>query len=297
MATRTQRAGARLTAPIPRRIRNVFTTLDDAGMRSGLDRFPGESTVQFRERVQAVNVRRGAPTAEGVTAALCSYLGLAQERMLRVSTPGSAVVTVSDVSVSLANLDDGRTLSIPLVVPDLDGMWRLRTLAEVAADFPDWAAVSVADPAFAGLPAVLLERQSSRRVVSGELVYPAQVFRIGADLGVRRGRFRILVDEVSFSSSAFARRVSVPAKNGDWTVDADGEVNVFVAPAATCTVTYAANLLGPGLSTYLVGSGAKVVNLSGAEAQGLLLPASGPTAMASDLLRELHEADRTYWGK
>lgn len=297
MATRTQRAGARLSAPIAAEIRNVFATLDDAGLRSGLDRWPGESIAQFRTRVQAINFRRGKPTAAGVTAALCAYLGLAQARMLRITATVNALVDVFDVAVACRNLDDGTVVSIPLAVLDADGMWRLRTLAEVAADFPPWAAASLAEPALSGLPAILLERQSTRRRVSGELVYPAQVFRLGMDLDLRPGHYRILVDEVAIGGVAFAKRVETPSKPGEWSVDADGNVSVFSMPASTVTATYAVNLLGPGLSTYLVGSGAKVVNLPDAGVRSLLLTPAGPTAMASDILRELHEADRTYWGK
>ena len=280
--------------------RNVFTKLDDVGAYSSMERFDGESLVNFRARIQQQNVRRPGPTTQGVQDAIGVALGLSQEPMIQLTAATDLRVDVDDVSVQVSGTSQHDVVN--LVTRDPDGYWVFPDIHAVSSGLNDISGLtSTVYASVSGLPGMLLERQSSYIRVIGEPTGRVQQFTLGFIEGVSLTNRVVITNQVEFTdTSTYALQISGGAdavRPGEWTVTGSGLVTSVDAPTEQSFVNYTYNILPSGQQMDLIGNGAKVFNMADDAVQPFLFYSSGIGCEAQDILRDINAFDQGFWGK
>jgi hypothetical protein len=249
---------------------NSTTYIDTLGVFVGLERFPGEPSDAFLNRMtRAVSVERGAGY-EGFLNELSIQLGLPPRKAILV---GGNDYTLS-CSISGLRLEsaDGK-LTVPLVEVDGDGLWEWKKLSEVVA------AINSSPAFYAELdgedgPALQLVRQSNLRAAIGVELSGQQV-----DL-----EYPLIPGTEILSGT-------VP----DYYVSAGGRRLDFVSPVPDgTTITYLYRIC----PYVLIAFPASTLNLSDPDlAAAALSPDNQLAYQVREYLQALMERDRTFWSR
>lgn len=294
----TQQAGAHITLPLSGTARNVFSKLDDVGAYASMERHEGESLVNFRARVQQGNIRTPGPTTLGVTDGIATALGLGHQPLLTLTAAADLKVDVIGHTIYVSGA--GQYDSVDIVTQDPDGYWMFPDVHAVASGLNDIANLSASVAANAsGLPAMLLEEQSSYIKVIGEQVPLVQQFTLGEQDGISLTGRKVITDRVGFTDEVtYAKQVAgQPTREGEWSVTTAGLVTSFHQPTSVTFVGYTYNLLPSGATMNLLGNGVKVFNMADPGLQQLLFTPSGVGGTAKDVLNEVSSWDKNFWGK
>lgn len=278
--------------------RNSLLKLDDLGMYAGLDRRPGESATQFRMRLQQANRRLSGMTLHGITDALCTTFGLNQINLLTVNVSVPIQLEVQDIQMVVSGTTGIHT--IPLVEQSEDGFWGYFTIKDLANQLNTISGIgTVYTTALSGVPALLLENQSSLKFVSSELVLPSNVFQLGYYEHRNVSAGSVLPGSIYFDDQdAFRFQISgIPRQTGEWSVSSTGQIRVFDLPSQPFHVSYAYNTLTAGASMNLLGAATKVIGLTSPSVLNGLYSENGRSALLNSFLAELFKTDQTYWGQ
>lgn len=294
----TQTASAHLTLPISGSERNVLTKLDDIGAYHSMERFEGESVQNFRARVQQRNIRKPDGTLIGVTDGIATALGLGHMPLITLVAAADLKVDVEGHTIMVSGA--GQYDEVALVSQDSDGYWQFPDVHAVASGLNDVANLSASvAPNASGLPAFLLEEQSSYIRIVGEQTPLVQEFQLGQAEGINLAGKQIIPEEVTVTDlEVYATRVDTnPTRPGEWNVDSGGTVKSFDQPTDVSFVNYTYNLLPSGSTMSLIGNGVKVFNLASDAIQPLLFTPSGVGETARGILNEVNSWDKNFWGK
>lgn len=278
--------------------RNIITKLDDLGLYSDMIRRDGESITNFRSRLLRAQAMPGGPNSNRLTDSIGSELGLGQAYLILVTATEDLVnleITDTQCLVSLSGVNQ---TTINLVDLDPDGAWVFLTISGLVSGLTGVSGISpAAVSGYEALPAILLEPQSSYIQVINEQVPRLQSYNLGIQSAGEAPAGAIILDSVSFNdTNTYQTQVDTPSKHGEWSVNTSGRVNVFDVPPDLILATYKFNLLTSGQTMGLVGNGVRVFNLALEEVQEKLFTTSGITQQANDILFDIRNIDRNFWG-
>jgi hypothetical protein len=294
----TQKAGAYIIAPKAYVVRNVLVKLDDHGHYADMDRREGESAVTFRSRVAQAQIRRGGSDIIGLTDGIATELGLGHDALVTLTADRDVRVEVTQTQLTVS----GTTLNylFNLVNMDVDGYWTFPYIYQLVDGLNGVDGLTASSSAnFSGLPAMLLEPQSSYYQVTQEQAPNIQLFYLGVASRGEQLPGSVVSGTVSFSDpEAFRLQVDTPQAPGEWSLDeASGIVQSYDIPESLTFVNYSINLAISGQPFSLIGNGVKIFDLSSDSVQGLMYTPSGIGFQAKEIMREVRGADRTFWGK
>lgn len=277
--------------------RNVFTKLDDLGLYSNIPRLDGESLTNYQARIQAMNTGAPGSRLSGLTHAIASLLGLGQAALIKITAYEDLKVDVTSANITVSGT---QYRQVPLITLDPDGEWKLPTVTTVVSGLNNISGVIATEYSVAsGLPAFVLEAQSSYIEVDAEQVLKYKTFQLGQQQNINLTNAQVITDRVEFTDlETYRVQVSgTPQKQGEWSVSQTGQVNVFEPPEDFTFVNYTYNLLPSGQSMDLIGNGVKILNTADPEIQELMFYASGIGYTGQQITDEILNVDKTFWGK
>jgi hypothetical protein len=278
--------------------RNVFTKLDELGMYFNMDREIGETLVNFKHRLHRAQSNIPGGNITGTTTGINQVMDLGQFYALNLNFSADFDIEIEDINIKISG--NGYNQTISTVVLDPDGYWIPRTFQDM---YNDLAIISGITPTLfnniSGLPALLLEQQSSHRLINSEPAPVAQVFQLGQVFDIDFTKYKLVSGMLEFANvQSFDKLVSgIPQNPGEYSADPYGLIRVFEMPRGLNSATYVYNVAVSGSSMRLVANGAKAINLSNPEVQDYLFYVSGIGLTGEIVTNEILKADRMFWGK
>ena len=299
MSSSSTKSGFKATLPITGTARSIFSKIDDHGYASDISREDGESIHNFRTRLYRSNALPGSATIVGLTDSINREFGLGQEYLVEVTPNQDFVLNVSTTSISLSGLE---VSNINIINVDIDGYWNLKNMQDVVNDLNLVSGISASlfRPEYSGMPAILLEEQSSIIKEYNESVPYSTQFTLGMWEHGEPVNGKIINNTVHFTDDhVFANEVSgIPNNPGDWSIDLDTKiVRSYLISTDNPRISYERNILTSGQTMLLVGNGAKIVDLSDSNIQSTMFLVSGIGETGKIIVKELQQADKTFWGK
>jgi len=303
MASRSSfmQGGALVKLPIEGSARNVQVKLDDHGHMGSLQRIEGESVANFKVRFSSVYTRPANATIQGLTDGIARELNLGHETLISVVASQPMKLDVSPEFITISGDGTYGVQVVDIVDVDQDGYWILPTVGKVVSGLNAVSGVVATVPAaFATVPAILLEQQSSHVTEYNERIPPTTSFQLGYYQYGQPITGAVVSGTMSFTdTTAYATEMSgVPASEGEWSIDyITNIVRSYSLPTLPVNVIYTHNILESGMTMSLVGNGVKVMNLMQSEVQDMLFQNSGIGATANGIVEELRVVDGAFWGK
>lgn len=277
--------------------RNTLTKIDDHGSYRNLERHDGEDTQTFKQRLLNNMSRRPNATSLGLTDAIATELGLGHIPFFKIEVSEDFRLDVNDLKIWVSG--NGYYQSFDLVNRDADGYWDNVDLYDLSNNLNTISGIeSSVYPQASGLPAILLERQSSYQNVEGEEIPLSKTFRLGQDNDLDWTKIKLITDQVDFTDQIiYNNQVNNPSNNGEWSANVSGVINSFDVPEGIVFVNYTYNILISGQSMDLLGNGVKVINPADQEVQHFMFYTSGTGYTAQEITAEAMRNDRLFWGK
>lgn len=292
-------SSAKIVLPKTPSTRNILTKMDDLGYFASLERLEGESLTNFQHRLKTVYTKMANSSLQGLVDAITRELSLGHENLITVRSDRDLKLDIGPEIISISGASQYDTVDI--IDVDIDGYWNFPTIGKVVSGLNNVSGIVASSTSnFVGLPAALLEEQSSYIEELNEIVPPSTSFRLGYYLNGMMLQGTVLSGSIFFTDDVtFAKQVSgTPMADGEWSVDTNiNAITSYSLPPGPVRLVYTYNILTSGRSMNLVGNGAKVINLFHSDVQSMLFLNSGIGATGQDFIDELRNRDRSFWGK